>query len=341
MLRIRESHDSQVSKGHGNERAKQTVSDIAINLTASEAEQLKPSMCSKLVAVMMKNHEAVSSATTRLHRWNITSKLRLADVIRNTSTVDDFPTDIDLGGGQVSTDNPLEHGKFVLLINNALSTQLLQADPSKAEPISTQPPFPHPTGAHNQYTQHPPGTSYPPPGNLYPPNHYSQPNYSNFLYHHQPNYPHPNFLIPNPPPHPNCPQPPNQPHYPIPNYIHPNHPPPPPPSMYLHAGMMEGNQPSFESSYWRPPNCSPGQQTYSQVQHHSVPYPNHYSINTNLSPVENSTSGNTNHTTYTSSETPVTLSSTTALIELAKAPSRVTDDTTLNPSGLLVKDFRL
>ncbi|EGF98968.1 uncharacterized protein MELLADRAFT_95015 [Melampsora larici-populina 98AG31] len=120
MLRIRESHDSQVSKGHGNERAKRTVSDIAINLTASEAEQLKPSMCSKLVAVMMKNHEAVSSATTRLHRWNITSKLRLADVIRNTSTVDDFPTDIDLGGGQVSTDNPLEHGKFVLLINNAL-----------------------------------------------------------------------------------------------------------------------------------------------------------------------------------------------------------------------------
>ncbi|EGF99129.1 uncharacterized protein MELLADRAFT_118356 [Melampsora larici-populina 98AG31] len=54
LLQLRVAHDSQVQKHQGNEREKIDIND----LRKSPGEALKPSECSKLVAVVMRNAEA-------------------------------------------------------------------------------------------------------------------------------------------------------------------------------------------------------------------------------------------------------------------------------------------
>ncbi|KAG0151028.1 hypothetical protein CROQUDRAFT_707644 [Cronartium quercuum f. sp. fusiforme G11] len=77
-------------------------------------------MCSRLVAAMVKNHKVLFSATTQLYFWNVTSKIQLTHVTYNTSSVRDFPSNIELSGTGISPETPLKYGKFVLLINNAV-----------------------------------------------------------------------------------------------------------------------------------------------------------------------------------------------------------------------------
>lgn len=118
LLNIRASHDSQVQKHHGNERAKIDIEA----LRKASTDVLKPSECSKLVAVVMKSMEATPTGVSRTHRWNISVKLDLSKHTRNTSTSLDLPSRAIITGGGISKENPIEHGKFVVIIKNGVST---------------------------------------------------------------------------------------------------------------------------------------------------------------------------------------------------------------------------
>ncbi|EGG13232.1 uncharacterized protein MELLADRAFT_86716 [Melampsora larici-populina 98AG31] len=114
LLQLRVAHDSQVQRHRGNERAKINVDD----LRKSPGELLKPSECSKLVAVVMKNAEATPTGLSRIHRWSINVKLNLLQRFQNTSTHLDSSSHADLTGGGITAHNPIEMGKFVVLIKN-------------------------------------------------------------------------------------------------------------------------------------------------------------------------------------------------------------------------------
>ncbi|KAH9814736.1 hypothetical protein DFH28DRAFT_894436 [Melampsora americana] len=118
LLDIRRTNDSQVQKHRGNERARMNVDQLRNN----PGGKLNPSECSKLVAVVMKSKEVTPTGVSRIHRWNIAVKLDLAQQIRNTSTFRDLPSHAILTGGGISQHNPLEYGKFVVIIKNNVST---------------------------------------------------------------------------------------------------------------------------------------------------------------------------------------------------------------------------
>ncbi|EGF97812.1 uncharacterized protein MELLADRAFT_114066 [Melampsora larici-populina 98AG31] len=118
LLQLRVAHDSQVQRHRGNERAKINVDD----LRKSPGELLKPSECSKLVAVVMKKAEATPTGLSRIHRWSINVKLNLLQRFQNTSTHLDSSSHADLTGGGITAHNPIEMGKFVVLIKNGVST---------------------------------------------------------------------------------------------------------------------------------------------------------------------------------------------------------------------------
>ncbi|KAH9811286.1 hypothetical protein DFH28DRAFT_901136, partial [Melampsora americana] len=118
LLQLRVAHDSQVQKHRGNKRQKINVND----LRKSPGKALKPSECSKLVAVVMKNIEATPTGLSRIHRWNINVKLNLLQRYQNTSTHLDLPFQATLIGGGITAENPIEMGKFVVLIKNGVST---------------------------------------------------------------------------------------------------------------------------------------------------------------------------------------------------------------------------
>ncbi|KAH9821182.1 hypothetical protein DFH28DRAFT_1190943 [Melampsora americana] len=115
LLQLRVAHESQVRKHRGNEQAKINVD----NLRKSPGEPLKPSECSKLVAVVMKNAEATPTGILRIHRWNISVKLDLFKHIKNTSTHLDLPFQASITGGGISANNPIENGKFVVFVKNS------------------------------------------------------------------------------------------------------------------------------------------------------------------------------------------------------------------------------
>lgn len=119
LLDIRAVHDSQVKKHHGNERARKNVDE----LIKKPGNKLKPSECSKLVAVVMKSMEVTPTGVSRIHRWNIAVKLNLSRHIKNTSMSLDLPSEATITGGGISARNPIEYGKFVVIIKNGVSSR--------------------------------------------------------------------------------------------------------------------------------------------------------------------------------------------------------------------------
>lgn len=117
LLAIRSAHDSQVKKHHGNERAKVLIE----NLKSTSINNLNPSECSKLVAVVMKSTEVTPTGVSRIHRWNMTMKLNLSHHMNNTSTSLGLPSHAIISGGGISKQNPIEYEKFVVIIKNGVS----------------------------------------------------------------------------------------------------------------------------------------------------------------------------------------------------------------------------
>ncbi|EGF99566.1 uncharacterized protein MELLADRAFT_112623 [Melampsora larici-populina 98AG31] len=118
LLDIRATNDSQVKKHQGNERARGDVNQ----LRNTRGGKMNPSECSKLVAVVMKSTEVTPTGVSRIHQWNITVKLDLSKHVQNTTSSLDLPTNAIITGGGISKNNPLEHGKFVVIIKNNVST---------------------------------------------------------------------------------------------------------------------------------------------------------------------------------------------------------------------------
>lgn len=120
LVRLQENHDSQVAKHKGNKRSNIAREDV-YNLTVCPPNtKLNPSQCSKLVAVLMRESHSAPTGVSRIHRWNMSVKLNVSDVLRNTSTRLG-QTEVCFEEGGISKTNPVEHGKFLIMIKNHVS----------------------------------------------------------------------------------------------------------------------------------------------------------------------------------------------------------------------------
>jgi hypothetical protein len=130
MITLRKEHNTENHKTHsGNERKKRQnfllpVSDWPeSNLDSTQVPQ--PSECSKLVALVLKQHSTQQSTIARMHRWNIQVKFNFSKV-RNTSTHVDVNAQLLVQGGSVLAENPLTCGKYGVIIKDKVRSDLLQ-----------------------------------------------------------------------------------------------------------------------------------------------------------------------------------------------------------------------
>lgn len=121
LVRLRERHDTQVRKHKGNERAMVNSEHLRNSLLPSDPNKPNPSRCSKLVAVFMRESRSAPTGVSRTHRWKMNVKLNLSDVFKNTSTRLDEETEVTFQEGGISKTNPIEFGKFVIVIKNHVS----------------------------------------------------------------------------------------------------------------------------------------------------------------------------------------------------------------------------
>jgi hypothetical protein len=123
MIELRKKHDTQNRHHHsGNEKRKQQNFLLAAP-TSSESnlnQPLKPSECSKLVALVVKANTSQQTSIARMHRWNIQVQFNLSEV-RNTSTHVDLPAQLLVQGGAVSKTNELIYGKYGVIIKDMVS----------------------------------------------------------------------------------------------------------------------------------------------------------------------------------------------------------------------------
>lgn len=119
LVHLRRQHHSQAQRHKGNERDRVNPEElrVAISRTTNDG-QANPSACSKVIAVHMKNSKSVSSGAARRHRWNIQVKLNMAGLMTRTSLLQYQDLQGLFDGGIISTQNPIEPGKFVIVIKN-------------------------------------------------------------------------------------------------------------------------------------------------------------------------------------------------------------------------------
>ncbi|KAH9449739.1 hypothetical protein Pst134EB_020554 [Puccinia striiformis f. sp. tritici] len=116
LLRHHHDHDSEAQIHHGNERKR--CKNI-INQDPSEsigAKQMLPKTCSKIVAICLRDADAKYNTLARMHRWNIPTQLDLKQLASNTLVTLDFTAHAFLATGEVNKENPLEPGKFAVVV---------------------------------------------------------------------------------------------------------------------------------------------------------------------------------------------------------------------------------
>lgn len=119
LLQLRKNHNSQVDAHKGNERNKISSSLLNVEANGKTREgKLKASACSKLMAVFMRESNDASSGLARKHRWNIEVKVKVSAHIRNSSRFNITSVQSLFDDGTIRPDNPLEPGKFLVLIKN-------------------------------------------------------------------------------------------------------------------------------------------------------------------------------------------------------------------------------
>lgn len=118
LCSIRSVHDSEVQKNKGNERRRKR--DHPRFEQDNAPAKLNPSDCSKLVSVLVRDVEGLEKSIARLHRWNICVKLDINRLAQNTSTTLDIDLKLLYKSGSVSKQNPLEEGRWVVVIKDSV-----------------------------------------------------------------------------------------------------------------------------------------------------------------------------------------------------------------------------
>lgn len=118
LLNLRVKHDSQVGRKKGNERRKKQPPEN--NSPAPDVNEvpgkIDPRTCSKIVASIVKNAEGLEKVVARIHRWNMHVPLSMHRLKINAPSNITIPTQTLFNEGSVSKTNPLEPGKFVVVI---------------------------------------------------------------------------------------------------------------------------------------------------------------------------------------------------------------------------------
>lgn len=127
LIDIRTQHDSQLPRHKGNERILINPDDLRLEGDTTSSGELNPSACSKAIAVYMKDLVSTPTGAARRHRWNINVKLNLTGLTTNNSIHRSVDLQQLFDGGIISTENPIEPGKFLLAIKN----QVFHPDISK------------------------------------------------------------------------------------------------------------------------------------------------------------------------------------------------------------------
>ncbi|PLW19467.1 hypothetical protein PCANC_08750 [Puccinia coronata f. sp. avenae] len=119
MTLIRHHHDSEILLHHGNERKRrrnQNETSSVQEETGEEPKKLDPRTCSKIVSLCVHDANAKQDPAGRMHRWNIPLQLDLRNLTSNSSVGVDFTAHALFTTGEVSPENPLEPGKFGVVI---------------------------------------------------------------------------------------------------------------------------------------------------------------------------------------------------------------------------------
>jgi len=119
LLNICCDHNSEILIHHGNE-FKQGKSSMNPNIDET-SQSLNPKNCSKIVTIFLQDADAKHGKLACMHQWNIPTQLELKMLSNNSSVVLNFNADALLFTGEVNTENPLERGKFVVVIKKGVS----------------------------------------------------------------------------------------------------------------------------------------------------------------------------------------------------------------------------
>lgn len=117
IVPVRDIHDTQVARHHGNERARTRECDVSAARLDSDLH-MSPSVSSKLLAVAVRTHKLPENSRDRLRRWQIEIRVRpemnTSQEITVNSTVTHLTT--SAAQGTIGPENPLERESWVLLM---------------------------------------------------------------------------------------------------------------------------------------------------------------------------------------------------------------------------------
>lgn len=119
LMRLRSEHDSQARSQKGNE-GKKGQPHMAVEKEGDAISAIDPRLCSKIVSIIVRDAEGLEKAVARKHRWNINVKLDISKLARNSSKNLNVTVQNMYKVGEVSKDNSLENGKFVVIIKGGV-----------------------------------------------------------------------------------------------------------------------------------------------------------------------------------------------------------------------------
>lgn len=115
LVRLQEKHDFQVAKHKGNEHANVAHEDIQNSLVYPKNTKRNPRQWHKLVGVLMWELHSAPTGVSRTHLWNMSVKLDVSDVFRNSSNCLD-QTKVYSKEGGIRRTNPIKCGKSMIMI---------------------------------------------------------------------------------------------------------------------------------------------------------------------------------------------------------------------------------
>lgn len=93
---------------------------MAVEKEGDAISAIDPRLCSKIVSIIVRDAEGLEKAVARKHRWNINVKLDISKLARNSSKNLNVTVQNMYKVGEVSKDNSLENGKFVVIIKGGV-----------------------------------------------------------------------------------------------------------------------------------------------------------------------------------------------------------------------------
>lgn len=95
------------------------LDDLKLDLRSTTHDGvMKPSVCSKAIAVFMKSFSGTPAGAARRHQWNMQVKINLTGITKNTRTDRALDMQQLFDGGSIGVENPIEPGKFIISIRN-------------------------------------------------------------------------------------------------------------------------------------------------------------------------------------------------------------------------------